>query len=64
LRIGSPRKLFQGPYFYGFYRTWDVDPRTGRFLMIKVPKEVPQRPKVEVVLNWLDELKQRVPSGN
>jgi hypothetical protein len=44
---------------------WDISPDGKRFLMIKPPgiqasaSEEPR--KIIVVLNWLEELKQRVP---
>jgi serine/threonine-protein kinase len=77
LRIGAVQQLFRGQYWYGVNglsgglgRAWDIDPRSGRFLMIRLPgavttssNEAPPPPiRLNVVLNWLDELKQRVPS--
>jgi Tol biopolymer transport system component len=69
--IGSPQKLFQGPYAcptknIGDSISWDISPDGKRFLMIKLPGEttpekvIPQ-PKINIVLNWFEELKQRVP---
>jgi Tol biopolymer transport system component len=57
-RAEKPVVLFEGPYGNNF----DVA-RDGRFLMIK-PPNVQQTPtnQVNVVLNWLEELKQRVPT--
>jgi serine/threonine protein kinase len=47
---------------------WDISPDGKRFLMIKPPAPTvatPQpptpQPKINVVVNWLEELKQRVP---
>jgi hypothetical protein len=56
-RPGKPRMLFEnaGPY--------DVAP-DGRFLMFKsvnLEAEPGQRTEVHVILNWIEELRQRVP---
>lgn len=64
----APTKLFEGPYgaaAFHFGRTYDVSPDGRRFLMIKDgaagdPKATPA--SMVVVLNWLEELKQRVPT--
>jgi hypothetical protein len=49
-------------------RAWDVDPSGQRFLMIRQPgtgaageDEEPSRQRIDVVLNWFEELKSRVP---
>jgi hypothetical protein len=48
-------------------RAWDVDPKHDRFLMITMPNaqqgggDAPIRPKIDVVVNWFEELKARVP---
>ena len=69
-RVGSPRELFRGEYWYGTIgangfggRAWDVDPKNDRFLMITMPAAVPapSRLQVRVVLNWFEELERRVP---
>ena len=72
-RIGVLRKLFRGQYWYGiggadgaYGRAWDVDPKNDRFLMITLPHgstgaAAPPQAHVNVVLNWFEELKQRVP---
>ena len=46
-------------------RNYDIDPSGERFLMITLgaatgPDSVP---RIHVVLNWFEELKQRVPTG-
>jgi serine/threonine-protein kinase len=62
---GPPRVLFSGPYpdnpGWTRPRSYDVTPDGERFLLTKLPGEQP-RPRVMVVLNWQEELKQRVPS--
>jgi len=72
-RVGSSRKLFRGQYWYGVAgpngalgRAWDVDSKNDRFLMITMPNTdaaggPAAQPEIDVVANWLEELKQRVP---
>jgi hypothetical protein len=67
LRIGAPQTLFGGPYWYGVSgpdggrgRAWDAHP-DGRFLMIKVPNESDAVARLQVVVNWSEELRQRAP---
>jgi serine/threonine-protein kinase len=70
-RVGNPRMLFRGQFWYGVAtpqgalgRAWDVDPNHDRFLMITLPDTgggEPARPRIKVVLNWVEELKARVP---
>lgn len=74
LGVGPPRQLFRGQYWYGvggangtLGRAWDVDPKHDRFLMVQMPGAAtptgavkpPQPVRVNVVLNWLDEVKAR-----
>jgi serine/threonine-protein kinase len=73
LRVGSPRPLFRGRYWYGIAgpdgtlgRAWDVDSRNDRFLMISLTEEaasgtIPQL-DIQIVLNWFEELERRVPN--
>jgi serine/threonine-protein kinase len=66
---GTPTKLFSGRFFFtetgiGEGRTYDVSPDGRRFLMIKEANGSDQpatSASLIVVLNWLEELKQRVP---
>jgi len=71
-RVSTPKQLFRGQYWYGVAnpqgllgRAWDVDPTGQRFLMITLPGagEGADQPRsqVDVVLNWSEELRQRVP---
>ncbi|MBP1610313.1 MAG: serine/threonine protein kinase, partial [Acidobacteria bacterium] len=73
---GNPKTLFTGMYFsyrpYGTaYTPWDISPDGKRFIMVKPPKPVdgaaekssstvPQ-PKINIVVNWFEELKRQVP---
>jgi hypothetical protein len=71
LKFEKPKVLFRGNYFYmragqAVGPAWDISP-DGRFMMIKVvqPTEkaaTSQTPlKINIVLNWFEELKQRAP---
>jgi Tol biopolymer transport system component len=44
------------------YRAWDISPDGQQLLMI-LPngRQTEQRPQIDIVINWLEELKQRVP---
>ena len=55
-RASKPRVLFEGAYFDAY----DVAPDGQRFLMVE-PVEGTQSTQINVVLNWLDELKRLVP---
>ena len=68
---GKPKMLFEGQYVLSaitrtsaMMRTYDVSPDGRRFLMIKEIKEGERATSVtqiNIVLNWTEELKQRVP---
>jgi len=64
--IGQPRQLFANKSRYqAAGREWDVDPNGKRFLLIRraesaATSQAP-RPRIEIVLNWAEELKTRVP---
>jgi serine/threonine protein kinase/Tol biopolymer transport system component len=70
LSLGTPEPLFQnrnlGLIFGGGY-PWDIHPDGGRFLMIKPPAgergaiPVIGPREINIVVNWFEELKQRVP---
>jgi eukaryotic-like serine/threonine-protein kinase len=63
---GKPRMLFEGPYLPTplTFSNYDVSPDGQRFLMLK-PSEQAQaaQTQINVVLNWFEELKRRVPAG-
>jgi Tol biopolymer transport system component len=73
---GNPKVLFRGTYYSGsllekmVWTLWDIHPNGKKFLMIKPAAStsatstaaVPQ-PKINIVVNWTEELKQRVPTG-
>jgi Tol biopolymer transport system component len=61
LRASPPRMLFEGAYALTSY---DVSPDGQRFLMVKPPAVQPApSDQLIVVVNWLDELRGRVPLG-
>ena len=60
----NPRKLFDGPWYVGQSgRTYDVSSDGRRFLMLKEASGAQAGPPItiNVVLNWSEELKQRLP---
>ncbi len=64
---GKPQALFQRTYIPS---GWDIHPDGKRFLMVNVTQKTPDEStgestaepprKINIVLNWLEELKQRV----
>jgi eukaryotic-like serine/threonine-protein kinase len=63
---GKPRVLFEGPYLPTPLTTpnYDVSPDGQRFLMLKPVEQAQAAPtQINVVLNWFEELKQKVPTG-
>jgi Tol biopolymer transport system component len=62
---GPPRVLFSGPYpdnpGWTRPRSYDVTADGEHFLLTKLPVEK-SPPRVMVVLNWTEELKQRIPT--
>jgi serine/threonine-protein kinase len=67
--LDVPKILFRGSYVSltsGDDSSWDISPDGRRFLMMKEPKPAaaagggPRR--IQIVLNWFEELKQRVPA--
>jgi len=64
IRIGRPRQLFDRNYAHStaFWANWDADSRGQRFLMLKGDDAAAPPPEIRVIVNWLEELKQRVPT--
>jgi eukaryotic-like serine/threonine-protein kinase len=63
---GKAKALFQGHYqpTPGTLPNYDVSPDGQRFLMIKPSEQGQVAPtQINVVLNWFEELKQKVPTG-
>jgi Tol biopolymer transport system component len=64
--VGKPRMLFEGKYQQspGTAPNYDVSPDGQRFLMLKPSEQAQAAPtQINVVLNWFEELKRRVPVG-
>ena len=57
---GTPKMLLEDQDFIN--AAWDVSPNGQRFLIVK-PMEQQAATQIDVVLNWFEELKRRVPSG-
>jgi serine/threonine-protein kinase len=63
---GKPRMLFErqyAPSATATSRNYDVSPDGQRFLMVKTLEQEPPISQINVVLNWFEELKQKVPTG-
>jgi eukaryotic-like serine/threonine-protein kinase len=62
---GTPRMLFEGRYAPAPFPTanYDVSPDGQRFLMVKPSEQEAATTQINVVLNWFEELKQKVPTG-
>jgi serine/threonine-protein kinase len=64
--VGKPRMLFEGRYGPPPVPipNYDVSPDGQRFLMLKPSETTEAAPtQINVVLNWFEELKQKVPTG-
>ena len=63
---GKPKILFERPYELneGNNANYAVSPDGQRFLMLKpTEQELAAPAQINVVLNWFEELKQKVPTG-
>ena len=63
---GKPKLLFEGLYELSATaaaRNYDVSPDGQRFLMVKTEVQEQSASRINVVLNWFEELKQKVPTG-
>ena len=60
---GVPEAVYEGTFFGEIGPQWDIDPRGERFLVIRraaaTEEEIPQ--ELHIVLNWFEELKEKVP---
>ncbi|PYU32452.1 MAG: hypothetical protein DMG31_10580 [Acidobacteria bacterium] len=63
---GKPKMLFEGSYVRTprSFPDYDVSPDGQRFLMLKANEQSQAPAQINVVLNWFEELKQKVPAGN
>ena len=61
---GKPKLLFEGPYEPTLTNAnYDVSPDGQRFLMLKAGETEAAPTQINVVLNWFEELKRRVPTN-
>ena len=64
---GKPRVLFEGQYGNSVFPltgvAYDVSADGQRFLMVKDTQPATSATQINVVLNWFEELKRRVPAG-
>jgi Tol biopolymer transport system component len=63
--VGKARVLFSGSYepTAATFSNYDVSPDGQRFLMLKPSETEQASTQINVVLNWFEELKRRVPTG-
>jgi hypothetical protein len=50
---------------FGYYRSFDVTPDGERFLVVLPPEQselAPVEPRVDIVVNWFEELKRLAPA--
>ena len=63
---GKPHMLFEGQYFASDWplisTAYDVSSDGQRFLMVKPTEQDSSSTQINVVLNWFEELKQKVPT--
>jgi len=59
-QAAKPKNLFSGVYNLRSNSgvTYDVDPKGGRFLMIRPAEESTSPAEARVVLNWFEELRR------
>jgi dipeptidyl aminopeptidase/acylaminoacyl peptidase len=64
-RVIGREKLFEGAHFWSrfFGASYDVHPDGRRFLVLNTRGADEDVGKINVVLNWFEELKRRVPPG-
>jgi len=62
----KPKLLFEGHYLAGTYvlmQNYDVSSDGQRFLMVKASEQETAPTQLNLILNWSDELRKRVPAG-
>jgi Tol biopolymer transport system component len=65
LYVGKPILLFQGKYSSGggpWGRGYDITPDGKKFLMIEPEGGKSEVTQINIILNWFEELKQKVPN--
>jgi hypothetical protein len=61
-KAGQPRMLFEGPYFESGH-DFAVTPDGRGFILIRESDSQSGPNELQVVVNWFEELKQRVPAA-
>jgi hypothetical protein len=62
-QVAKPEVLFERPYpMWPFQRHYDVTSDGRRFLMLKESEQAAAASRIDVVLNWTEELKRLVPT--
>ena len=61
---GTPRLLFEGTYELsgGTRANYDVTPDGQRFVMVQLGEVGSEATQINIVLNWFEEMKRRVPT--
>ncbi|HEY4580959.1 MAG TPA: hypothetical protein VIG89_07970, partial [Candidatus Acidoferrales bacterium] len=61
----KPRVLFEGRYLPAAPTApaYDVSVDGQRFLMLKAGEQETSTPQVNVVVNWIEDMKQRMPAA-
>ena len=57
----SSKTLFSGNYVFQSHNQWDISPDGKRFLMLESTSTGNDEYRINIVLNWFEELKERVP---
>ena len=60
-KVGTPHMLFEGPYLNVPGVSYDVA-ADGRFLMLEENYKQPATMQLQLILNWSEEVKRRVPA--
>ncbi len=61
----TPTLLFEQSYLSNDnVSNYDVSPDGQRFVMVKEGDQESEPPQINVILNWFEELKRLVPTGN
>ena len=59
----TPKFMFEGSYLNVPGVSYDVAPDGQRFMMLEESAKQPPTTRLNVVLNWFEELKRRAPAG-
>jgi Tol biopolymer transport system component len=66
ISAGKPKLIFEEQYAFSTTptaRNYDVSPDGQRFLMVKTIDQEQPAAQINIVQNWFEELKQKVPTG-